>query len=290
MDLPVTLPPKDLHESRDTRESRDAAHRVHASARHNVAQQRLELDRFISASFSSGPCYYYVLDFRNLDKPLLVSRDIQPLLGLDPENTTLESLLVRRHPEDIPFVTRAEETAFAILQNRIGMARITEFKISYCGRLRVADGSYRLFNHQTIILDADERSGVARTLGIHTDISHLAERGVRKLSLLNLHGGESYRNIDVFDNPEHSLTTPSLSNPPFAAPSLSTSLCTRRAFTRREMEIVQLLAQGKTSAAISELLGISAHTVKNHRKNILKKAACKTTGQLISQCLNEGLI
>ncbi|WP_077407556.1 LuxR C-terminal-related transcriptional regulator [Microbulbifer agarilyticus] len=276
MDLPVTLPPKELHESRESGESRESIYRAWRKvpgffAQRDVAQQRLELDRFISASFSSGPCYYYVLDFLNLDKPMLVSREIESILGLDPENTTIESLIERGHPEDIPFVAKAEETAFSILKNQIGMARVKEFKISYSGRLRVTDGSYRLFNHQAIILDTDEQFGVARTLGIHTDISHLAQQGNRKLSLLNLHGGESYRNIDVFNNPEHFLATPSL-------------------FTRREMEIVQLLAEGKTSAVISELLGISAHTVKNHRKNILKKSDCKTTGQLISKCLNEGLI
>ncbi|MBY6211659.1 helix-turn-helix transcriptional regulator [Microbulbifer agarilyticus] len=273
MDLPITLPPK---ESREPHESKESIYRAlrkvpNSFARRDVAQQRLELDRFISASFSSGPCYYYVLDFLNLDKPMLVSPEIKTILGLDPENTTIESLIDRGHPEDIPFVAKAEETAFSILKNQIGMARVTEFKISYSGRLRVADGSYRLFNHQAIILDTDERFGVARTLGIHTDISHLAQQGNRKLSLLNLHGGENYRNIDVFNNPDHFLATPSL-------------------FTRRELEIVELLAEGKTSAVISELLGISAHTVKNHRKNILKKSGCKTTGHLVSKCLNEGLI
>ncbi|WP_318247430.1 MULTISPECIES: response regulator transcription factor [Microbulbifer] len=270
MDLPVKLPPKELDELRES--TYPAWRKVpDLFARRDVVQQRLELDRFISACFSSGPCYYYVLDFLNLDKPMLVSREIESILGLDAEHTTIESLLDRGHPEDIPFVAKAQETAFAILKNQLGMARAKEFKISYSGRLRVADGSYRLFNHQTIILDTNKQFGIARTLGIHTDISHLAQHGSRKLSLLNLHGGENYRNIDVFNNPDHFLATPSL-------------------FTRRELEIVELLAEGKTSAVIGELLGISAHTVKNHRKNILKKSGCKTTGQLVSKCLNEGLI
>ncbi|WP_231759138.1 LuxR C-terminal-related transcriptional regulator [Microbulbifer elongatus] len=240
-------------------------------ARKGVAQQRYELDQFIANTFSSGPCYYYVLDFLNLDKPMMVSPSIQDILGVDPQAATVQSLIERGHPEDVPFAAKAEETAFFILKNHIGMDQAKNYKISYSGRMRVADGSYRLFNHQAIILDTDEHYGVARTLGIHTDITHLVSASNYKLSLLNLFGGESYSNIDVFNNPQQCIGTPSL-------------------FTQREMEIVRLLADGKTSADVARLLNISPHTVKNHRKNILKKSDCKTTGQLVSRCISEGLI
>ncbi|WP_051687282.1 response regulator transcription factor [Microbulbifer sp. HZ11] len=241
-------------------------------AKRNVTQQRYELDQFIATTFSSGACYYYVLDFLNLDKPMLVSPSIQSILGLDPQTATIQSLIERGHPDDIPFAAKAEETALSILKNEIGMDQVKNYKISYSGRMRVADGSYRLFNHQAIILDTDEHFGVARTLGIHTDISHLASGSNYTLSLLNLFGGESYLNIDVLNNPQPCITS---------SPSL---------FTQREMEIVRLLADGKTSADIGRLLNISPHTVKNHRKNILKKSDCKTTGQLVSKSVSEGLI
>lgn len=240
-------------------------------AKRNVAQQRYELDQFIATTFSSGPCYYYVLDFLNLEKPMLVSPSIETILGVDPEAATVQSLIERGHPDDVPFAAKAEETALSILKHHIGMDQVKNYKISYSGRMRVADGSYRLFNHQAIILDTDEQFGVARTLGIHTDITHLTSASNYKLSLLNLFGGESYLNIDVMNNPDNCIAVPSL-------------------FTQREMEIVRLLADGKTSADIGRLLNISPHTVKNHRKNILKKSNCKTTGQLVSKSLSEGLV
>lgn len=52
-------------------------------------------------------------------------------------------------------------------------------------------------------------------------------------------------------------------------------------FTVREIEIIKLLALGKTSSDIAEVLFISPQTVSKHRSNILKKAGCKSSTELI---------
>ncbi len=43
-------------------------------------------------------------------------------------------------------------------------------------------------------------------------------------------------------------------------------------FTEREKQIIELIAKGFTSVAISKILIISIDTVKTHRKNIIRKA------------------
>ncbi len=58
----------------------------------------------------------------------------------------------------------------------------------------------------------------------------------------------------------------------------------------REIEIIKLLAEGLTSHQISEKLFISEHTVKTHRKNILRKTGLNNTSQLIQFALNNGVI
>ncbi|MEM6522451.1 MAG: response regulator transcription factor [Bacteroidota bacterium] len=58
----------------------------------------------------------------------------------------------------------------------------------------------------------------------------------------------------------------------------------------REIEIIRLLAQGMTSQEIAERLFISHHTVKTHRKNILRKTELHNTGQLIQFALNNKII
>lgn len=51
--------------------------------------------------------------------------------------------------------------------------------------------------------------------------------------------------------------------------------------TERELEIVQLICDGKTTAEIAALLNRSTHTVNTHRKNILKKLGVKTPLELL---------
>ncbi|MGE5410561.1 MAG: response regulator [Clostridiales bacterium] len=51
--------------------------------------------------------------------------------------------------------------------------------------------------------------------------------------------------------------------------------------TRREMEVLNLIAEGKTSQEISEKLYISYFTVGKHRKNIMHKFDLKNTAELI---------
>ena len=49
----------------------------------------------------------------------------------------------------------------------------------------------------------------------------------------------------------------------------------------REIDIIRLLAKGLTSTEIADELFISEHTVRTHRKNILKKTNFANTSQLV---------
>ncbi len=51
---------------------------------------------------------------------------------------------------------------------------------------------------------------------------------------------------------------------------LPKKLKARFALTEREIEVIQLLLEGKTSKEISGILFISKHTVDTHRSNILE--------------------
>ena len=60
--------------------------------------------------------------------------------------------------------------------------------------------------------------------------------------------------------------------------------------TEREIEIIKLLADGLSSSQIGDRLFISGHTVKTHRKNILKKLDLHNSSELIQYALNNGII
>lgn len=53
--------------------------------------------------------------------------------------------------------------------------------------------------------------------------------------------------------------------------------------SQRELEIFDEMVHGKTSLQISEKLQLSVHTVKIHRKNILKKLKAKNTVEAIAR-------
>jgi len=61
-------------------------------------------------------------------------------------------------------------------------------------------------------------------------------------------------------------------------------------FSEREIDILQLMAFGKTAHEVAEKLYISPHTVKTHQKNMLKKTGCNNSTHLIASCLRSGVI
>ena len=58
----------------------------------------------------------------------------------------------------------------------------------------------------------------------------------------------------------------------------------------RELEIIRKLGDGMTSSQIASELYISEHTVKTHRKNILRKLDLHSSSELIQYALNNGII
>ena len=59
--------------------------------------------------------------------------------------------------------------------------------------------------------------------------------------------------------------------------------------TRREREILQLIAEGYTSKEIASKLKLSVNTVRVHRKNIMKKLDIHKQADLIRYALKEGI-
>ncbi|MFN5090664.1 MAG: LuxR C-terminal-related transcriptional regulator [Bacteroidota bacterium] len=58
----------------------------------------------------------------------------------------------------------------------------------------------------------------------------------------------------------------------------------------RELEIVQLIAQGLVAKEIGKKLNLSTHTVYTHRKNIMEKLKLKRSSELVLFAVNKGLL
>lgn len=59
--------------------------------------------------------------------------------------------------------------------------------------------------------------------------------------------------------------------------------------TQREREVLQLLAEGKTSKRVASLLGISPKTVSTHRRHVMKKLGIDSLAGLVKYAIHEGL-
>jgi DNA-binding NarL/FixJ family response regulator len=64
----------------------------------------------------------------------------------------------------------------------------------------------------------------------------------------------------------------------------------QEALSLRERQVLKLVAEGKTSEEIGELLFISTRTVQNHRANIMKKLNLKGTSDLVKYAIRHGYI
>lgn len=236
----------------------------------DIALEQFQLDELMSSVFSAGPYYFYIIDFFDF-KIRYMSPLIKGIHGLEPESVELQDILDQIHPEDMEFVARAERKAFELM-HMLGSGKIRKYKTSYCFRFKTADGSYQLFNHQAIILTADEEGRIAKSLNIHTNISHLTSENNYKVSAIGMFGEPSFLNMDVMTE----STTPE-------SPTPST-------LSKREKQIIRLMADGLTSKEIAEKLFITINTVKNHRKNIFRKSNCKNMGQLVVKCVMDCLV
>ncbi len=65
-------------------------------------------------------------------------------------------------------------------------------------------------------------------------------------------------------------------------------LPTAEPLTTREREVLKLIAEGKSSRQIGELLFISARTVERHRANIMEKLNVRKTAELVKYAMRKG--
>ena len=62
------------------------------------------------------------------------------------------------------------------------------------------------------------------------------------------------------------------------------------AITKRESEILALLADGLTGREIATWLHVSNHTIESHRKNMMVKMGARNTVHLVVKAVRMGII
>jgi DNA-binding NarL/FixJ family response regulator len=60
--------------------------------------------------------------------------------------------------------------------------------------------------------------------------------------------------------------------------------------TKRELQVLELLAEGLTNKEIADKIFLSKRTVETHRKNLIDKTHCKNTSALIKYAIINGIL
>lgn len=239
---------------------------------YQVSQQLMQM----AALFSPGLFYYWVLNFHNLDLDYVHS-GTKDVLGVDPEDFTMEKLLSMLPPEELTVLKKKEALAADFLFRFLKPEQMPYYKIVYFFKVCDTKGVYHNMLHQATTLTVSDTGRVEHSLGIHTDISHLSIAGNDKVSFISLSGGPSYFNL----NPENEIFDPVNSCPTGAFAKF---------FSKRELEMIKLSAEGHTAAQVGEKLNISEHTVRTHYRNVLRKTDCSNITELVARSLVEGII
>ena len=232
----------------------------------NSTRHQISFDELTNSIISTGPFSFYIIDFFDMSLSH-ISPSIYEMHDFNPETLTFNDVLGAIHPEDIEFVVKAENFLTKFFMENVSRDKLLRYKISYCHRARLKNGEYALFNHQALMLTMDDNGGYGKSLNIHTRIDHLSNFNTYKISLIGLHGEPSFMNMSLDGNMDQVTE-----------------------YSKREVDILKLVANGFSNNEIADKLFISVNTVQKHRKNILAKSNVKNTVELIKNCVLQGII
>ena len=136
---------------------------------------------------------------------------------------------------------------------------------------------------EVLILTLDETESVvqaataagARGIVMKSDAAHELVTAMTSLA----------RHEPFYATKASSILAQSLAHP------LSTSTVdSHGALTKRERDVVILVAEGHSNKGVGDALNISAKTVESHRRNVMHKLGLKSTAELVRYAVRYGLI
>lgn len=220
-----------------------------------------------------GPFFWFIADVISgiaLTSGGMIDK-LLPLTNADFQNKKPDKLFGCMHPEDMPklfaFTNYWVEFFMDLPEERKKMFRPTIYI-----RMMNPHNIYNWVMVQYLDSVYDETGVIGYGLTLVTDISHIKKDGVAMMSVLDhfTNKCEVFFCSDGRALPDSKAVIPTL--------------------TKREIEIVRLLAAGRSSKQMASELGISAKTVHNHRQNLLKKTNVASTAELVAFSINHGFI
>lgn len=213
--------------------------------------------------FAIGPCFWFIPDNITMDI-VAVSDNMKEQTGFSvaewtvPGNFDFFPSLI--HPEDRDYVLSALQQVKVIIES-ITEKQIAETKFFIYCRFGDASGNYRstVFQFPSFLFAENGRALSAFIL--ISDISHLNMLNTPLMTVIN-----SNKQLQQF----YKVDSPTKIHIPIFK------------ITKREMEIIKLMAKGLNTPQLAEHLFLSYNTIENHKRNLRKKTGAKTSVEMMN--------
>jgi DNA-binding CsgD family transcriptional regulator len=168
------------------------------------------------------------------------------------------------HPEDIPFVLDTCIRAIEFMME-VPAEQRKDFKTVFEFRLRNNRGKYIRFIQQIVNLELDLKGNMWLILILMDLDPNQQESKMYLRSTINIRTGKVYPFPEERDEKVSQLS-------------------------KREIEILGLIAKGMASKEIAEQLFLSVNTVNNHRQRIIEKMDVNNTSEALTYAMRIGII
>lgn len=193
--------------------------------------------------------YFFIFDCIN-NNILFTNVSFETLTGYDSATFNIDKLLEIIHPDDLKYFYQCEETGLNFT-NGLTFNEHYQYLMSYTYRIITKDGQEVYLLQQCQAIEVNNQGNLSKTLVMHKRIDPYTERPHNDYKIF-----DKARNIYIDSENCYNLS-------------------------KRELSILELIKEGKSTVDISSILSISKHTVDTHRKNILKKTNSATFIDLI---------
>ena len=226
-----------------------------------------------AANFAIGS-YFWFIGNNNEMKIVAASQNIgtlTPFSHNEWSNGTSIFFIENLHPDDIPYVLSALNLAVKKIEE-LPKDRHSDFRVNIYARMLNNESKFRWVLIQMPKLHIDQKTQSNCALMMVTDLSHFSflEKPVLMTLTDKVLNQNIYYNIA---NDKTELISIDLPN-----------------ITKREREVLQLMAKGLKSPEIATKLFLSYHTIENHKRNLRQKTNSKTSVELINYVWQNNLL
>lgn len=221
-----------------------------------------ELDEYFPPNES-----FSIMTNTTLQSYPFISKNIEYALGVDRDEMTKQGLpywFNRIHPDDLTIWMKVLEDMMVFTMTEIKQEDRSKLTYTWNYRIKNNKGEYlNLLEHQTPTY-FDEFGKPVIAIAHATIVGKEENKPIIALAKM-LNENNEYETL-LYKNYSDKLLLP-------------------ETISKREQDVIRLLALNNTSKQIAEKLFISSHTVDGHRRNILKKLNFQSTKELAQYCL-----